>query len=210
MKSIILLSGGLDSTVCLKKAIDDKSIVFVLTFDYGQKAALREIEAAKKICSIYNVSHKIISLPFLTDLGDSVLTSKKEKVCYDNSVVTDVKPLWVPNRNGLFVNIGACFAEALGYDNVIAGFNIEEAHLFPDNSENYIKAANQALEYSTLSKVRLISYTSSLTKKEIVALGKKIDAPIEISWSCYEGAEEPCGKCPSCIAALSALAELKQ
>lgn len=206
MKSVVLLSGGLDSTVCLKRAVDDSAAFLALTFDYGQKAAHREIESARKICSLYSVPHRVISLPFLAELGDCSLTSKKRALPEFDPEERDIKSLWVPNRNGLFVNIGACFAEALTCDTVVAGFNLEEARLFPDNSAEFIDAANRALQFSTISKVRLFSYTAHLTKKEISALGRAIGAPIELTWSCYNGGEHQCGKCRSCKITLAALA----
>lgn len=205
MKSIILLSGGLDSTVCLKKAVDESAAHLALTFDYGHKAAAREIEAAQKICSNYSMPHRVISLPFLANLGDCALTGERREVPQFQPDSSDIKSLWVPNRNGLFVNIGACFAEALSCDTVVAGFNLEEARLFPDNSAKFIDATNRALQFSTISGVRLFSYTAHLTKKEIVALGRAIGAPIELTWSCYSGGEKQCGKCRSCIITLEAL-----
>ena len=206
MKSVVLLSGGLDSTVCLKKAVDESAAFLALTFDYAQKAAAREIEAAQKICSLYSVPHRVISLPFLANLGNCSLTGDKCEVPEFETDCADIKSLWVPNRNGLFVNVGACFAEALGCDTVVAGFNLEEARLFPDNSAGFIQAANRALQFSTISRVRLFSYTAHLTKKEIAALGKAIGAPIEFTWSCYSGGEHQCGRCRSCRITLAALA----
>jgi 7-cyano-7-deazaguanine synthase len=205
VKSVILLSGGLDSTVCLKKAVDESAAFLALTFDYGQKAAPREIEAARKICSLYSVPHRVISLPFFAGLGNCALTSSKRNVPEFAPDERDMKSLWVPNRNGVFVNIGACFAEALGCDTVVAGFNLDEARLFPDNSTEFIDAANRSFQFSTLSGVRLFSYTAHLSKKEIVALGRAIGAPIELTWSCYESGENQCGKCRSCKVTLQAL-----
>lgn len=205
MKSVILLSGGLDSTVCLKRAVDDSAAFVALTFDYGQKAAAREIESAQKICSLYSVPHRVISLPFLANLGDCALTAENRAVPEFDPAESDFKSLWVPNRNGLFVNIGACFAEALTCDTVVAGFNLEEARLFPDNSPEFINATNRALQFSTISGVRLFSYTAHLTKKQIVALGREIGAPIELTWSCYGGGEHQCGKCRSCKITFAAL-----
>jgi len=205
VKSVILLSGGLDSTVCLKRAVDESAAFLALTFDYGQKAAAREIESASKICSLFSVPHRVISLPFLANLGESALTGEGREVPEFQPDSTDMKSLWVPNRNGLFANIGACFAEALTCDTVVAGFNLDEARLFPDNSAEFIDATNRALKFSTISGVRLFSYTAHLTKKEIAKLGRAIGAPIQLTWSCYNGGEHQCGRCRSCKITLEAL-----
>ena len=215
-KSVVLLSGGLDSTVAFKKSADISDVVLTLTFDYGQRAAAKEAAAAAKMSARYNVEHRLIELPWLKGITKTAL------VCTDKIIPelsTDeldgaggkteqsARSVWVPNRNGVFINIAASFCEALGAELIIAGFNMEEAATFPDNSPEFIEAINSSLGYSTLSKVMLLSPTSSLNKKEIVHLGMDIDAPLELLWSCYEGGEKMCGACESCMRLKRALKE---
>ena len=99
----------------------------------------------------------------------------------------------------MFVHIAACFAEALGLDTIVAGFNREEAVFFPDNSIQFIAAVNASLRLSTMSGVTLVSYTAHLTKKEVGRLAKRIGVPLDLLWSCYLGGPEPCGRCQSCV-----------
>ena len=215
MGAVVLLSGGLDSTVCLKKAVDEKQAQLALTFDYGQKAAKREIEAARKICKKLKVKQNIIKLGWLGKLGNSALLANNTKIpspgpnASSESLQKAARDVWVPNRNGVFINIGAAFAEGLGLDTVIAGFNRDEAELFPDNSVQYIAAANAALRFSTLPGINLESYTASLSKKEIVKFGRSINAPLDLIWYCYLGGQQPCGRCQSCTGYREATETLK-
>ncbi|MBE0466956.1 MAG: 7-cyano-7-deazaguanine synthase, partial [Candidatus Desulforudis sp.] len=106
--------------------------------------------------------------------------------------------VWVPNRNGLLINVAACFAEALGCSRIVVGFNREEARTFPDNSRHFVDAVNHSLTYSTLTEVRVVCYTQFLDKAEIVSLGRRLGVPWSLVWSCYRDGEQACGKCESC------------
>ncbi len=208
VKSIVLLSGGLDSTVALKKSVDTSDVVLCLTFDYGQRAALKEAKAATEMSALYGIRHELIALPWLKEITKTALVCKDEKIPELSADELDgaggkttesAKSVWVPNRNGVFINIAASFCEALGAELIITGFNMEEAATFPDNSPEFIEAINSSLGYSTLSKVKLLSPTSSLNKEEIVRLAMEINAPLELLWSCYEGGDKMCGSCESCM-----------
>lgn len=106
---------------------------------------------------------------------------------------------WVPNRNGLFINIAATYAENLNADLLICGFNREEALIFPDNSEDFIEAINKALYYSTKNHVKVKSYVGDLNKIEIIREGQRLGLDFRHIWSCYQGNEKPCGTCTSCL-----------
>lgn len=208
MPSIVLLSGGLDSAVNLKRAADDTGVALALTFDYGQRAAAREGAAAALMCRMLGLQHYLIQLPWLAEISTSALTQPEAQlpeVTRDQlggpSVTggESAKAVWVPNRNGLFVNIAAAFAEGLAADAIVAGFNAEEAATFPDNSPEFVAAANESLKLSTRRHPELISYTQSITKPDIVRLGREINAPISCIWSCYLGGTEHCWRCESCV-----------
>jgi 7-cyano-7-deazaguanine synthase len=206
LKSVVLLSGGLDSTVSLHQAMEKAEIVLCLHFNYGQKAALQEIASAKKITEHYKVPLKIIDLPWLAEITRTSLVNKELKVPTPSTEQLDgeaarqtAMDVWVPNRNGLFINIAAAFAESMGADAVVTGFNAEEAITFPDNSLPFIESIKKSLSYSTLNKVKVISYTQPMNKIDIVKLARQKNIPIELCWSCYLGGEKPCGKCESCL-----------
>ncbi len=122
-----------------------------------------------------------------TDLGNAEATSES------------AANVWVPNRNGLMANVAAAFAEAMDCGYIIAGFNAEEAATFPDNSPEFVDSINRAFSYSTLNGVRLISPVLEMDKVAIVKEAVRVQAPLVLSWSCYQGEEKPCGSCESCV-----------
>jgi 7-cyano-7-deazaguanine synthase len=211
MSAVALLSGGLDSTVACTLAIGTGGgVALALTFDYGQRAARREVEAARAIAAYLGVPHRTIALPFLGEITRTALVAGA--IPHPSAADLDspraretAKAVWVPNRNGVLVNIAAAFAESLGAERVVVGFNREEAATFPDNSEGFAAAATAALAFSTLSKVRLDAPTGAMTKREIVRAGRAAGAPLDLIWSCYEGGERPCGACESCLRQARAL-----
>jgi len=199
----VLISGGLDSTVNLTVAKKSGEVAMGITFDYGQRAAEREIVAARRICERYDVRHKTVALPWLGDASGSALvaggrpvpTITREAIERNESTASDV---WVPNRNGVFINVAAAYAESLNSD-VVVGFNAEEAAAFPDNSTQFIEAANAALRISTRNAVKVVSYTAEMDKVQIFRLGLEHGAPLDLIWPCYLGGENICGSCESCV-----------
>jgi 7-cyano-7-deazaguanine synthase len=204
-KSVILLSSGLDSTVNFLVALRKTHIVLALTFDYGQRAAAKEIENSQKLCERYGVPHKVIELPWLKEITKTSLVNRSAAVPTEVSIddvretQSSARAVWVPNRNGAFLNFAASFAESLGAEIVIPGFNKEEAATFPDNSEDYLDAATTALGYSTSNHVEVECYTSEMVKTEIAQLGRELGMDFNGVWTCYLGEAEPCNECESCL-----------
>ena len=117
---------------------------------------------------------------------------------------TTAPDVWIPNRNGVFLNVAAAFAESLGADTIVTGFNAEEAAAFPDNSTQFIEACNAAFKFSTRNAVRAVSYTAEMDKARIFELALEHDVPLELVWPCYLGGESICGECESCVRFLRA------
>jgi len=201
--SVILLSGGLDSAVNLAEAAARTEPAVALTFDYGQRAAAREEEAAAALAEYYDVPHKITELPWFAELLPPAIADGGEPA----DVGTSDETVWVPNRNGVFVAVGAAYAEALGASLLVAGLNAEEAAAFPDNSSEFVDAVNRTLEYSTKRAVELFSFTVEMTKADIVRRAVELAVPLELTYSCYEGRERMCALCPSCRRAVAAMAD---
>jgi 7-cyano-7-deazaguanine synthase len=107
--------------------------------------------------------------------------------------------VWVPNRNGVLLQVAAMFAESLEAEQVVVGFNAEEAVTFADNSEPFLAATSRALEFSTRNRVRAVSATVQLDKTAVVRLAAEIGAPLSLIWSCYEAGSEHCWRCESCL-----------
>ncbi len=205
MKGVAILSGGLDSTVSLAAAVRRIDVALAVTFDYGQRAARREREAASKIARRYRVPHRVILIPWLAGLTRTALVNRAAPLPRGAMSARSARAVWVPNRNGIFIEIAAAHAESLGARIIVTGFNREEAATFPDNSAAYVRAVNRALSYSTANGVRVVSFTAGLDKRGIVRLGRRLRAPLELIWPCYEGGRRWCGSCESCRRCLEAL-----
>jgi 7-cyano-7-deazaguanine synthase len=204
-RGVAILSGGLDSTVSLAAALRKMDVVLALTFDYGQRAARREREAAGQIARHFRIPHRVVETPWLASLTSTALVNRRARLPLHEMSERSAKAVWVPNRNGVFIEIAAAHAESLGADRLITGFNKEEAVTFPDNSPGYVSAVNLALAYSTANGVKVVSFTGNLDKKAIVNLGRRLDAPLKFIWPCYEGGKRWCGECESCLRSLRAL-----
>ena len=199
-KSIILLSGGLDSVVALGycKKYTDYNIKLALTFDYGQKAVLNEIEASQKIAEYYNVEHKVIKLEWLKDIVKSGLVSSLEipDSGFETQKSSDL--VWVPNRNSLFLNIAACFCDSFDYNYIIFGANKDEAKFFPDNTEEFRSQITKCFKSSTKVHPIVIAPLINYSKDDIVKIAIEDSMPLELIRSCYNSGEKHCGRCESC------------
>lgn len=207
IKSIVLLSGGLDSVVSLALAKEELNITLALTFDYGQKSVEKEIIASRQVADFYNIEHKIIKLDWLKEITKTSLVSDKEIPTgaeLENSE-NSAKSVWVPNRNGLFLNIAASFADAQDYTHIIIGANKEEAQTFPDNTKEFIERVNEEFKFSTRVQPKVIAPLIDCDKVEIVkrALEKKV--PLNLLNSCYKNTKKHCGMCESCVRLKKAL-----
>ena len=200
MKSIILLSGGLDSLVSLGVSKEKYNVELALTFDYGQKSAYQEVSASEKISDYYGLTHKVIQLDWLKAITHTALVSDK-KVPTGKDLLDEVnsaKSVWVPNRNGLFMNIAAAFADAEGYDYILIGANKEEGKTFPDNTQEFIDSLNLEFKYSTRKNPEVIAPLINCEKNDIVKLAIDNKIPLEFVRSCYQSSEKNCGTCESC------------
>ncbi len=197
-KAIILLSGGLDSLAVAAFPQNEYKIELALTFDYGQKSAKAEIDASAKICKYYNIEHKVIKLDWLKEITKTSLVSDEEIPTSNLGTFESAASVWIPNRNGLFLNIAAAFADSLGYDFILFGANKDEGATFPDNTEKFRAEISRVFESSTLKQPKVIAPLINYTKNDIVKIAMDNDAPLELVRSCYAGGEKHCGKCESC------------
>ncbi|MCL2687491.1 MAG: 7-cyano-7-deazaguanine synthase QueC [Methanobrevibacter sp.] len=209
-KAISVFSGGLDSTVAT--AVYAKNYeIHCITFDYGQKSVIQEIKSSKAICEKLGMEHTVIDLKWLANLGSSALTNNEDIPEINLEELDDeyigeniANKVWVPGRNIVFTAIAVSFAEGEGAEIIIVGWDKEEATTFPDNSKEFLNSFNEliAIGTKTKSNIEIKAPAIDLTKKEIIELGKKVDAPMNISYSCYKNNEKDnihCGICESCV-----------
>lgn len=215
--AVVCLSGGLDSAVSILWAQKKYQNLTALFFNYKQKALVKEREASKYLAGLVRADFREIDLSFLGEVSGSSLNNDDQKVPTGDQVkiadqetsLETAKSVWVPNRNGLFISVAAAMAEARGLDDVIVGFNKEEASTFPDNSIDFVEKTNEALKFSTKSHVSVVSPTIDLDKVEIVKLGVSLGLDMDKVWSCYKSGDHICGECESCKRFLRAKNEVE-
>lgn len=203
-RSIALVSGGLDSLVSLARATTERDVRLVMFFDYGQRARDAERLSAMSAANYYGIPFADVDIRWLEALAPAGMQCHGD----DGAPLSTLDDVWIPNRNGVFVNIAAAYAEARDCDTVVTGFNREEAVEFPDNSGEFVARVNAALALSTRNEVRVESFTIDLAKREIIRLGLSLRVPLSIIWSCYRGGERMCGECASCLRLRAALDSL--
>jgi len=207
VEAVAILSGGLDSTVAVALCKDKKwaanlpDVVYAVSFSYGQRHDRRESIAAWRVAKHFGLRREAIPLPLLRS---SVLTGLDEvPLGRDLTKETDVAPTFVPHRNLIMIAIAANFAASVGADGVIGGWHGTDV-LYPDCSDEFLAHTAVAL-VSGLGTVdgiqqpfRIWRPLVRLSKVEIVAAGSLVNAPFDLTWSCYVGGEKQCGRCDAC------------
>ena len=208
MKALVLFSGGVDSTTCLAIAVDKYGAdnVLALSLYYGQKHS-RELEAARKIASHYGVKHKELDLALIFADSDCTLLKGSSgdipKESYaDQLEKTDGKPVstYVPFRNGLFLASAASIALSNGCTEIYYGAHSDDAagNAYPDCSNDFNEAMNRAIFLGSGEQLRIEAPFVNMTKADVVRTGLELKVPYELTWSCYEGGDKPCGTCGTC------------
>jgi len=205
MPALALLSGGLDSTVAAALyAADGGRLARGLFVHYGQRAARPEEAAARAVGAALGIAVERVDLPALAAVTRTALVDRARALpepslaTLDTHALATAEAVWVPNRNGLLVNLAAALAEAAGLQHVVVGFNAEEAASFPDNGAAFVQRCDAALALSTRGRVSLAAPTLHMDKTELLAAGLAVGAPLHLSWSCYGEGPVPCGRCESC------------
>lgn len=194
--SVLLLSGGLDSLVLLASEIDKGEKPDCVSFEYGQRHR-KELEAGGKIAEYYKVKRTIFTLPALA-LGGSALTDDSIDVPKGMHFADRGQSITVvPNRNLIMLSIAAAWAVQKQESIVLYAAHAGDSHVYPDCRPEFVQAASAVMKLACEIFVHAPFLTKN--KTDIVMLGKRLRAPLELSWSCYQGGEFPCGECGACI-----------
>lgn len=208
-KAMVLFSGGVDSTTALALAVSEYGAenVIALSISYGQKH-IKEIEASNKIAEYYGVKYLKLDLTDMFKLSNCSLLSQNSdtdipKESYAEQLKkTGGSPVstYVPFRNGLFLSAAAVYAMSLGASVVFYGAHGDDAagNAYPDCSSAFNNAMNTAIYEGTGHMVQIKAPFVGMTKSQVVAEGVKLNVPYELTWSCYEGGDTPCGICGTC------------
>ena len=214
-KALVLLSGGIDSTTLLAKAIEENDEVEAISFKYGATHEAQEVAAAFAVALYYQVAAAAIDLPSsIFSGGDSALLGEAEmpEVSYETLDEGGPSPTVVPFRNAVLLSMATALAAARGFDFVYTGNHASDwgGWAYPDCSPEFLGPFSAAVYVGTYHKVRLRAPFQWMTKAEIVRLAAELRVPLKLTWSCYdpqiEHASSPkiiiyrhCGVCPTCF-----------
>lgn len=210
MRALVLSSGGVDSTTALGLAVKKYGAdnVTSLSISYGQKHD-KEIEAAKKVAAYYGVEQLFLDLSLIFQYSDCSLLKQSDKEIPEESYEEQIKKTggekpvstYVPFRNGLFLSSAASIALSKDCSVIYYGAHADDAagFAYPDCSQAFDEAMNQAIYEGSGHQLKIEAPFVKINKAEVVKMGLELGVPYELTWSCYEGGEKPCGKCGTCI-----------
>lgn len=200
-RAVVLVSGGLDSAVCLAEAARDHEVA-VLHLNYGQRTEARELRAFEALADHYGATRRLVAdVSYLKDIGGSSLVDPTLAV--ETGLPADgarVPSTYVPFRNAHILCLGVSWAEVIGARALYIGAVEEDGSGYPDCTEAFYTAFEAAARAGTRPDTRITIRTPliRLDKAGIVKRGRELECPLHLTWSCYTEEEEACGECESC------------
>jgi len=197
MKTILILSGGMDSSTLLYKLLNEGHEIKALSFDYGQRHKI-ELKKAKELCDKLGVSHKIVDLTSITSLiSNSSLTSDKAvpEGHYEDQTM---KQTVVPNRNMIMASIAIGYAVNEEFDGVALGVHAGDHAIYPDCRPEFIRELRFIARIANYRPINIITPFLFNSKGDIARIGEELNVDFSLTHTCYKGGEEPCMKCGSC------------
>ena len=198
-KTVVILSGGMDSTTVAYKAKNAGFDIVALHFNYGQRTQNKELQSFYAICDDLNIQNRyVIDLDFFKQIG-SALVDKNMKIP-TNGLEEGIPTTYVPFRNGIFLSIATAIAEKEGAKSLMIGVVEEDSSGYPDCRENFIKSMQEAINLGTKddTHIQIITPLIHLKKEDIVKEAIKEGVKLELTWSCYQNEDKACGVCDSC------------
>lgn len=217
MKALVLFSGGVDSSTCLALAVQKYGTenVVALSVSYGQKHT-KEIQAADAVADFYGVQHIKLDLSTIFRYSDCSLLEQSDKEIPHESYAeqlekTEGAPVstYVPFRNGLFISAAASVALSKGCGVILYGAHADDSagNAYPDCSPAFNEAMNKAVWEGSGGQVKIEAPFVGMNKSQVVKTGLELGVPYDLTWSCYEGGDVPCGVCGTCRDRLAAFEE---
>jgi 7-cyano-7-deazaguanine synthase len=216
-KAVVLLSGGMDSCVCVATACERHGAgnVALLHASYGQRTESREAKAFGAIADFYGVEQRLmVRLDYFRAIGGSALTDANIAVPQNELGApgpnrSAIPVTYVPFRNAHFLSVAVSWAEAIGAAAVYIGAVAEDSSGYPDCRSEYYKVFQDLIRAGTRpeTRIEIVTPVIALKKSEIIRRGIELSAPLHLTWSCYQNADEACGVCDSCLLRLRAFEE---
>lgn len=209
--SVAIVSGGMDSVTLLHYLIKvEKRAPAIITFGYGQKH-YKEIEYAKAQAALLGcLEHLVLDMALLRPLfANSALVSLETAVPSITDVLDDPQPpTYVPNRNMIFLALAVAYAETQGVSDVFYGAQRHDIYGYWDTTPQFLERVNQVYTLNRKTQVTIQAPFVQYSKTDILRQGLKLDVNYGLTWSCYEGHEVACGRCPTCTERIRAFAEV--
>lgn len=202
-KSLIILSGGMDSVTLLYDKKDE--IAVAVTFDYGSNHNKREEEFAKYHCEKLGIEHITIPLTFIHDYFKSSLLEGASAIPDGHYEDDTMKSTVVPFRNGIMLSIACGIAESRGFEMVFIANHFGDHAIYPDCRKGFIDAMSEAMRNGTYKGITIDAPYTNITKTDIAKIGKSLGIDYSKTYSCYKGGEKHCGKCGTCVERKEAL-----
>jgi 7-cyano-7-deazaguanine synthase len=208
--AVCLVSGGMDSCVTAAIAVQENDELAFLHVSYGQRTEARERRAFYELADHFNVVRRLaVSIEHLAKIGGSALTDPAIPVARANPGATEIPTSYVPFRNSHLLSIATSWAEVIGARFIYIGAVAEDSSGYPDCRPEFYDAFQQAIRAGTKPEtdIRIVTPVIYLRKSQIVKRGLELNAPLELTWSCYQSEEVACGQCDSCALRLRAFAD---
>lgn len=201
--SIIVLSGGLDSTTMLYEY--KERIALAVSFHYGSNHNDKELAFAKMHCERLGIRHLIIPLDFIGKYFHSSLLEGADAIPEGNYDDENMKSTVVPFRNGIMLAVAAGLAENYGMKYIMLANHAGDHAIYPDCRPEFVNAMSEAVKNGTYEGVEIFAPYTNITKTDIARRGKELGIDYTETWSCYKGGEHHCGKCGTCTERIEAL-----
>ena len=201
--SIIVLSGGLDSTTMLYEYRE--RIAMAVSFHYGSNHNDRELAFAKLHCERLGIQHLIIPLDFIGRYFNSSLLAGADAIPEGHYNDENMRSTVVPFRNGIMLAVAAGLAENNGLQYVMIANHAGDHTIYPDCRPEFISAMDAAISNGTYNNARILAPYTNITKADIARRGKLLKIDYAETWSCYKGGKVHCGKCGTCVERREAL-----
>jgi 7-cyano-7-deazaguanine synthase len=212
-RAVVLLSGGMDSCVCAALAARDHQSA-ALHISYGQRTELRERRAFENICDRLGIHDRLlVRNEALRAIGGSALTDSSIAVPESHGMESaglsgNIPVTYVPFRNAHFLSVAVSWAEVLGAEKVYIGAVEPDSSGYPDCRPAYYRAFNEVIKAGTKEgNIRVVTPLIAMHKAEIIRLGLELNAPFDLTWSCYQREDRACGVCDSCVLRLRGFRE---
>jgi 7-cyano-7-deazaguanine synthase len=208
VRAVVLLSGGMDSCVCAALAARDQETAAV-HISYGQRTEERERRSFEAICERLEIRERLlVRNESLRAIGGSALTDLRIAVPEAHMIGRNVPVTYVPFRNAHFLAVAVSWAEVLGAEKVYIGAVEPDSSGYPDCRPEYYRAFNEVVKLGTKEgTIQVVTPLIAMHKAEIVRLGLELNAPFDLTWSCYQREDRACGICDSCVLRLRAFRE---